>query len=918
MSRKFGIRALLSGFLSFGLTFASIEIFARMRQDVDTTRHSFSNLVKIATLPNLEQCTHKTGRLWFSVTNYGVLGSQRNFFHTDCLTGQAASSAEFPGGTGMEYLFQGALWVGGIVDKDTLTSIGNDGWVNIQEMFPDAGAGGNIIRRSARPSSPFYNPEAISDQDFIAVYYDTLKDPRLVTTPDPEDGGPHRPMGLKIEQRSYSWAANWGQDWVFLDYAITNIGQEPIEKVYVGLFIDPDIGSIRTGSATQFDDYCAFKLGEMLERQAGGIFSLSFDPSLRICRESLNIAFAYDNDGDPETDGQFGSASPTGVVGVRLLRAGQSSLRPDGTLAVGQSFNWWLADSNGTLDWGPQKPPGRSSSFGGRGQPMGDAMRYHYLSNQEIDYDQIFSAIDQNHPFENGWLPPLPLQSSALDIADGADSRFLLSAGPFDLGVGESLPMTFAVLGGEGFHNDPVNFSYNFFSLTNFLDPTRVEAFRSRLSLRTLINNARLAGKVFDNETEVSPVVCRRLESETILDSTRMHGDRIPDFKGPPPPPNPKVEFFAGEGEITVRWFGRETENAIDPITGFRDFEGYSVQMSTDGVNYTTIGYYDKVNWRVHYLNWDVNQNGGTDDNPYISTDDTLDTRWEPARNRPLTYEEIQIYYAVRWDTCLNKPGNISRPIDPKKYNSSYRYWGLRPEDLPFISSVNPWCRPDTSHSVVRVRSCDNCTPNGLWVDTIFYFVPEGPNAGLVQARMYPAVTDANNDSAYWYQFKLTGLFPSQPIWLAVVPFDNGLITFNQTIEPQAASVFSAAQLLYPIAPDSARRAEGLKISVYPNPYRIDHDYSYFEKKLPGSGYLQSGQRINFVNLPAKCTIRIYTLDGDLVQQINHDKDPSATDAGYETWDLLTRNAQKVVAGLYIYTVESIEGRYIGKILIIK
>ena len=183
---------------------------------------------------------------------------------------------------------------------------------------------------------------------------------------------------------------------------------------------------------------------------------------------------------------------------------------------------------------------------------------------------------------------------------------------------------------------------------------------------------------------------------------------------------------------------------------------------------------------------------------------------------------------------------------------------------------------------------------------------------------MYPSVTDPNNDSAYWYQMKMTGLFPSQPLFLAVVPFDNGLASYYNTIEPQAPPPSAVAQLIYPIAPDSARRAGDLKISVYPNPYRIDHDYSFFEKRQPTSGHPQSSKRINFINLPPKCTIRIYTLDGDLVQQINHDKDPSSSDAGFEFWDLLTRNGQMVVAGLYLYVVESSEGRYIGKLIIIQ
>ncbi|MGH8004326.1 MAG: hypothetical protein ACRECJ_06355, partial [Limisphaerales bacterium] len=735
------------------------------------------------------------------------MGNQRDYFFRDCITGGVTSSAESPGGSSVEYLFQGALWVGGIVGEDTLTSVGNDGWVNIWEMFPDAGAKGSIIRRSARTSSPFYSPDAISDLDLIAVYYDTLKDPRLVTTLDPEDGRPHKPLGLKIEQRSYSWSAEWGQDWVLLDYTITNMGDEPIRKAYVGLFMDPDIGKANTGKVTHTDDYVALQTRIKPDGcRGGGEIGI---PNI----ENLDIAYAYDNDGDPEEGGDFGfsSTNPTGALGVRVLRA-KEALRPDGTLAAGLSFNWWIPDEFGLVDWGPQHAPGRTNTFGRRGHPAGDAMRYHYLSNREIDYDQVMSTIAAPDMFvdtllQGGWLPPLQPFTSAADVADGADNRFLLSVGPFDLDAGESVPVTFAVFGAPAFHTDPANFQTNFPTQSDFLNPNKINAYKLSLDFRGLFDNARMARKVLDNDTKSFLIFCTlictpRGECFDIL-APRFHGDGIPDFKGPVPPPYPQVEFSTGLGEVTIRWFGRETENATDPISGLQDFEGYSLQMSPDGINYTIIGYLDRVNWRGYFINRDVNGDGIQ-----------LEYRLEPLPGRPLRYEEIQNLYAPNWDTCANKPGNITLPIDPKKY------YVLPPRQyLPIIPSPDPWCNPDTSQTAVRVRFCDGCGPSGTDLDTILYFVPEGLNLGLDQARMYPSVTDPNNDSSYWYQFKMSGLFPSQPLWFAVVPFDNGMVTFTQKIDPQEASPYAGAYLVYPIATDSARKAEGLKISVYPNPY---------------------------------------------------------------------------------------------------
>ncbi|MCI0329745.1 MAG: hypothetical protein L0196_02165 [candidate division Zixibacteria bacterium] len=893
---------------------------------IDTARPALSGLPKITAFPSLEQCTHKTGRLWLTVSNWGILGNQRNIFFRDCLTGGFSSSAEFPGGSGLEYLFQGAVWVGGIVGEDTLVSTGSDGWVGIRELFPEAGGAGTIIKRSARPSSPYYNPAAVSDLDLISVFYDTLTDPRLVITPDPETGELFHPIGLKVEQRSYSWSADFAKDWVLLDYTITNLGPEPIRQAYFGILLDPDIGSVNASQLTHTDDYSAFKPGAFLKIADGAANFPGINPSLLICRDTLNLAYAYDNDGDPEDNGEYGMRSPTGVIGLRVLRAGEA-LKFDGTLGNKNiSFNWWVPDSNRVLDWGPQQIPGRKNTLGQFGQPIGDKMKYFYLSNRELDYDQIYSALDRNLPFQEIWRPPLFPAEGAIRLAGGADSRFLLSAGPFDLEVGESVPLTFALLAGEKLHTDAANYASNFqFPSTDFLDTTRILAYQNRLNLGALIANARMAKNVFDNENILSTVICQA-DGHVPTQDIRLIGDGIPDFKGPVPPPFPKVEFSTAEGEVTIRWFGRETEDTIDPFTGFRDFEGYTVQMSTDGINYTIIGYFDKVNWRLHYLNPDVNGNGYTDPNDEGNyDDDTLDTRWEPALGLPLAYGEIQNRFAVNWDTCLNKPGNITKPINPDKYNAPIlairlRLATIRP--LPERPRPNPWCNPDSTKTAVRVRFCDSCGTTGqlniIPVDTFFYFIREGYNAGLSKARMYPSVTDLNNDSAYWYQMKLTGLFPSQPLFLAVVPFDNGFASYYNTIAPQAPPPSAVAQLVYPVATDSARKAGELKISVYPNPYRIDEDYSHFEKNQPASGRPQSSKRINFINLPPKCTIRIYTLDGDLVQQINHEKEPTATDSGYEFWDLLSRNAQPVAAGLYLFVVESSEGRHIGKIVIIQ
>ncbi|MGQ9852198.1 MAG: hypothetical protein ACUVTG_02230, partial [Candidatus Oleimicrobiaceae bacterium] len=95
-----------------------------------------------------------------------------------------------------------------------------------------------------------------------------------------------------------------------------------------------------------------------------------------------------------------------------------------------------------------------------------------------------------------------------------------------------------------------------------------------------------------------------------------------------------------------------------------------------------------------------------------------------------------------------------------------------------------------------------------------------------------------------------------------------------------------------------------LKVSVFPNPFRL-------VSGLPTSGEESS---IVFSNLPAKCTIRIYTVSGELVRTLEHDNPNS----GEHVWDQLTDSRQKTAAGIYLYTVESEVGNAKGTLLLIK
>lgn len=101
-------------------------------------------------------------------------------------------------------------------------------------------------------------------------------------------------------------------------------------------------------------------------------------------------------------------------------------------------------------------------------------------------------------------------------------------------------------------------------------------------------------------------------------------------------------------------------------------------------------------------------------------------------------------------------------------------------------------------------------------------------------------------------------------------------------------------------------------IYVVPDPYVATASW---EKPL----FYSSGRgerRIDFVNLPAKCTIRIFSMSGTLVKTITRE---STMENGAESWDLTTEDGLTVAFGIYVYHVDAYElGSKIGKFALIK
>ncbi len=879
-------RAISAVFALMLLCLTPVVLFARGNFDPDDIGPGVFYKPNATNTPCANLAMHTVNKMGLCVTNQGFFGTGflPGATGTDPITGAVARSASYPYPSSNTYLFAGAFWIGSIVGRDTLVSVGADGWSSTQEMWPPPCALNGDIQRLSISNPEDVVAGALSEQDFISHYTDTLTDQSYVSI-DPIDGRPHQPLNIEITEKSLGWSYSYAEDFILFDYAIKNIGRRDLDQVYMGIYVDGDVGPASSSTGVEFkDDICGFKRD--LPTPLPNI-----DPSCGF-RDTINIAWIADNDGklnDPALTCPSGFDVPH-VTGTRVVRTPSDSLK--------YSFNWWVSNTTPNLDFGPRKSGTATDPFrdfgGFLGTPEGDKNKYYIMRHEEFDYDQMFSAVDQT---AEGWLPPGP---EANDIANGFDTRYLLSFGPFNISPGEVLRLSFAYIGGRDFHRHCEDFK-------NLWNPQMPQEYYDSLNFQDLGLNSVWASWIYDNPnrdsngnhflgkyrvcckeegSEIDTISLDPLVTETLTvcikaDTMWYEGDGIPDFEGARPPVAPKfwvtptVNEF-NEGELGIRINGFESETTPDNFSGLIDFEGYRIyySLSSDPEQFVLLTSYDIDDFN----RWEYDSNNGI---------------WV-LRQVPFTLAQLQEMYGPDFNPSLYTVDNLYYDTEAEQY------YYFTPQD---------WNRSDLSDTtLIHKIYPDEPLPISTNPDSAAVYHPE-------------ELTDDGYFKYYEYEYTIRKLLPSQLYYVAVTAFDygspsSGLPSLETAVSKNMISEYAQYD-------NSTIEEKGLNVVVYPNPYRIDANYQNaeggnFEGRDVPDPNTERDRLLHFANLPNKCTIRIYTIDGDLVRQIDHDKPKDSNRAMHETWDLITRNTQAVVSGIYYYSVESESGNQIGKIVIIK
>ena len=521
------------------------------------------------------------------------------------------------------------------------------------------------------------------------------------------------------------------------------------------------------------------------------------------------------------------------------------------------NFNWWTDQEGARFGWGPRKKSTHQWPLRYFAGSLGIPFSdaHKYYLMSKPEVDYDGYEAAVDHTGE-GWLPP---HEYGGNMARGHFPKVLTSYGPVTLPPGAATSLTMVTAIGENVH-------YNSSAFRSDFDTLNPYPFMEQLDFDDLITNVRWAKQIFDNpgiDTDFDGDSGKYFDRFDTLtgDSIRVYyqGDGVPDFRGATPPPPPIVRVIPQNGRIIVRWNGRNTENYFDPLSYARDFEGYRVYMSRSA-NFdqpVLLTSFDEYNYsRFH---WDQRRLR------YMLTE------------LPFTLDSLIVLYGDGFDPYAYsyaeplEVGDESYYFEPVDYNAS---------DLSTMSLIH---------------------------------------------KLYP---DAVNDTGdvdeegrmrfYEYEYFIENLLPTVPYWISVTAFDFGhppkdleaLESHPRQNMVEAIPVKQGADVL---------RDGKLDVYCYPNPYRVDADYPQrgFENRGNEFPVTRAGT-IYFANLPHQCTISIYTLDGDLIRRIDHDEPEGSGTASTHRWNLISRNTQWVVSGLYYWVIESEFGSQVGKLAIIK
>jgi len=903
----------------------------------------YINSVKVWALPKdnrslAKTCVHDLRHIY---ARYDIPIANDGRFGWDP-TAQTPGGGIWLRGTNEGYIFGAGVWVGAIVDGSKQVTVGYNTSNCQTEMVP-----GNL------PNEPGYT-------DPTEIVYISTDYPSITLPPWPkgydEDGNPvtfsqmdswcqcndldpsrqfegGKPLGVLLTTETYSWNSSFRDVWdiAFIVYTVKNINpdQKTWEHAYIGFAMDPDIG----------------------------------DPTndLTGCFPDLNIGFAYSA---AELSGiEKDLEHPPGYVGIKFLEGPYRD--PETGQAKMSSFRRWATDpstdemrydllSEDYYDLEDTDPADKRifMSSGPFDLAYGDSTcfvvaicfawpMWYYDSSVKDEperYADYLKLVAENAQFvyDNNYQFPQPPDMPRIQL-NPQDKKIIIT---WDDKAEEtvekilSLPDFSDSLDFEGYKLwKSTTGEEGSFEMLGQWDKVSFDDLGNPIGENTglahgYVDDGLINGKLYFyavtayDKGEYQPLNYGDPEFEVVppLETGMVFGVNLNAETPNTPPSNftrPQMEgleLISGEPD--------EAQFFVTPDYLIPD----SVKNKTFQIRFSSLPSFR--------YDLDVTRYGPDIYLVDLATEDTVVTTLNfPIGNPPATlksdlFDGMLLSYTGpnillnKIDTVYFQQEKNNVTIYPETVFDEYTTPQTSiPLDLPFGAYFLPHeylieFYEQTSKRRINVYDLDSG-------DTLDYEMRSfGRTFSLAS---YERVVDAATGDSSWfnnplgfknnlsneatgYKIYIPGAFifiedPDQEI----VAGDSIIVRLSGVCAPREGDIYQfstvASQINYHIK---------LDVKVVPNPYLvraawdIDNDY----------------RKIQFINLPTECTIRIYTIAGDLVQTIRHNEPYQggfdSETKGTAFWNLMTRNNQKVSTGIYVFYLESPFGKDVGRFAIIR
>ncbi len=751
----------------------------------------------------------------------------------------------------------------------------------------------------------------VSEQDLVSYYYDYCP---FGTIGDRDFGGSrstntHKPLNVRVRQMSYQWSYDYIKNLVYVEFDITNMNTATQDTLYdcaMGIYMDCDTGPQSYGPEKASDDVSGYVKGEGYE-------------------------FAYTRDFDQD------SGLTPGLVGARVCTPDPEQLK----------FHcWYWKVGDGPNDFNPL-----SFNFSPR-----------------LTANEKYWLLTGKNPNTSYFQPLRPEQEELTEYEQPTanDTRFLFSfygAQPgtpeytemeegqyykrWNLPPGKTMKIVVAVFPGDNkedlkrIANRAKNIYGDPQTLTTVTQPDIFPHYKPPeppeipKMYAELVDNGAAINVYWDNRSEFSydvKTVTAALTGWVSPTSPLL----IPGSDCDPTPhiannwvnipPEFRVQYDEDNNPI---W----NNNAkVNPYTSYRlrhDFQGYTVwgrSGSGSQEDWELVNRWDKVDTAQDILDYSVNSNIpslATDFGGYLGLDLDLPNKneWANTAQYPLFYQYDENYQLEP------ETGNFyGFPI----YNPTVDYTTAILDAANQIATDNPTASPEQikrlqarlfKHPEISNEIFDELMDSKL--------IPLPGHGGQVSIGNPADLQSLKEKRLARRYYKSSIPYPKKGVeyYVAVTAYDRGIpwddLNFLETGRDADANM----KIFFPGALASEKMDN---IYVVPNPYI---GRSQFDGRRSNDKKGDKSRRLWFVNIPERCNIRIYTLAGDLVDEIVHDgaytediinvskaANFGIAASGIHSWDLLSKNNQIIAPGVYLYSVENRANneKKVGKFVIIK